>query len=237
MSLGTNIRTLMDHYDCTYALVAEGCGTSEQTIQQLVARDSKRSSYALAIAAYFGLPLEILLTGTRDDLVSKSRNPKNPYEAKLTGNIGAFQVNEQISPTYIPGIPVIANIRRADRECLYMSVVKGEGLGYVQLPSNDKEAYAVQVHGQDYSPRIRHGEFLVIEPSIAAKPGDEVIVLMDGEEHVRIGVYMFTSNGLSHFEGISTASGSFQAYDDEISYVRVISAIAKSNLVTGRIEP
>lgn len=234
MSLGTNIRTLMDHYDCTYASVAESCGTSEQTIQQLVARDSKRSSFALPIAAYFSVPLEILLTGTRDELLSKSQNPKTQQRSKIDSLSNSFQVNEKSAPTYIPGIPVIATIRLADRECFFMSVVKGDGLGFVQLPSIDSSSYAIQMYGQEFSPRIRHGEYLVVEPRLTPGPGDEVVVKLNGEEEVRLGVYTFTANGLCHFEGLVSANGSFQAYEQDIEYIRVISAITKSNLISGR---
>lgn len=233
MTLGSNIRALMDLYGCTYAEVGDAASTSEQSIQQLVTRDSKRSTFAAPIAKYFGIPLEILLGENQEELKLKSRHPKKPHQEHLQDNQSTFHVNESKADAYTLGIPVIATIRRAGREGFGMSIEMEDGLGFVSLPSKDPHAYALKVHGQDYSPRVRHGEYLVIEPSLAFHPGDEVIICLKDEDALRIGVFMYSRDGLSHFDGINGDAGKFHVYDDSIKYIRVISAFAKHSLITG----
>lgn len=54
-------------------------------------------------------------------------------------------------------------------------------LGYLALPSTDRDAYALRATTSAYAPRIKAGEAILVEPSIQAAPGDEVILgLKDG---------------------------------------------------------
>lgn len=52
----------------------------------------------------------------------------------------------------------------------------GAGDGYIRWPTKDPNAYAVQVRGDSMSPRIRHGEYVVVEPNTTAPPGEDVLV-------------------------------------------------------------
>jgi phage repressor protein C with HTH and peptisase S24 domain len=52
----------------------------------------------------------------------------------------------------------------------------GAGEGYIRWPTKDPNAYAVQVRGDSMSPRIRHGEYVVVEPNTAITPGEDVVV-------------------------------------------------------------
>ncbi|MDR0251508.1 MAG: hypothetical protein LBI35_09445 [Burkholderiales bacterium] len=52
----------------------------------------------------------------------------------------------------------------------------GEGYGYVSLYSPDENAYAVRVEGDSMAPRMRSGDFVVVEPNFEALPGDEAVV-------------------------------------------------------------
>lgn len=233
MTLGSNIRVLMDLYDCTYAEVGEAAGTSEQAIQQLVSRNSQRSTFSAPIASYFGLPLEILLGENSDLLKTKSRHPKRGNTTNIDNNTATFLVTENAPAPYTSGIPVIATIKRAGREGIGMSLEYEDGLGFVSLPSKDPHAYALKVHGQDYSPRVRHGEYLVIEPSLAFHPGDEVVICIKDDDALKFGVFTYSRGGLSHFDGLNGDGGKFHVYDESIKYIRVISAIAKQSLVNG----
>lgn len=63
----------------------------------------------------------------------------------------------------------------------------GYGNGYINLYSPDKNAYAVKVVGDSMAPRMRSGDFVVVEPSIEAQPGDEAVVkFLDGSSVVKM---------------------------------------------------
>lgn len=52
----------------------------------------------------------------------------------------------------------------------------GVGEGFIVYPTSDPHAYALRVRGDSMHPRYRHGEFVVVEPSHEAQPGDDVVV-------------------------------------------------------------
>lgn len=51
--------------------------------------------------------------------------------------------------------------------------------GWIVLPSQDPAAYGLRVRGDSMRPRIKSGEFILVEPSFEAQPGDDVVVKFD----------------------------------------------------------
>jgi phage repressor protein C with HTH and peptisase S24 domain len=63
----------------------------------------------------------------------------------------------------------------------------GHGDGHVRYYSDDPNCYALRVKGDSMRPRIKPGEFVVVEPNAATAPGDEVLVkVRDGRRMVKI---------------------------------------------------
>jgi phage repressor protein C with HTH and peptisase S24 domain len=52
----------------------------------------------------------------------------------------------------------------------------GHGDGYVSYPTKRTNAYAIRVRGDSMRPRIKPGEYVIIEPDVPCRPGDEVVV-------------------------------------------------------------
>lgn len=62
----------------------------------------------------------------------------------------------------------------------------GEGDGRILTHSRDSGAYALRVRGDSMRPRIKSGEYIIAEPSIAPQPADDVVVrLIDGRALVK----------------------------------------------------
>jgi phage repressor protein C with HTH and peptisase S24 domain len=57
-----------------------------------------------------------------------------------------------------------------------MGFPAGAGEGYVEWPTRDANAFALIVKGDSMQPRIRPTQMIVVEPSAAVLPGDEVLV-------------------------------------------------------------
>ncbi|HCR3336867.1 TPA: helix-turn-helix transcriptional regulator [Morganella morganii] len=77
--------------------------------------------------------------------------------------------------------------------------------GWVQIYSDDKDAYALKVKGDSMWPRIQSGEYVVVEPNTVVRSGDEVFVrTVEGKNMVKIlnktrdGSYQFTSVNNTH---------------------------------------
>lgn len=52
----------------------------------------------------------------------------------------------------------------------------GHGDGYIEWPTQDPNAYAIRCRGDSMRPRLKHGEFVIIEPGTEPIAGDEVLV-------------------------------------------------------------
>ena len=58
--------------------------------------------------------------------------------------------------------------------------------GWVQIYSDDKDAYALKVKGDSMWPRIQSGEYVVVEPNTVVRSGDEVFVrTVEGKNMVK----------------------------------------------------
>ena len=102
----------------------------------------------------------------------------------------------------------------------------GHGDGYVDYPATDPQAYALRVRGDSMYPRYKAGEFIVVEPSLEAQPGDDVVVsLKDGRKllkelnWVRDGeVQLLSSN--NHF-------GPMTIPLEDVLYIQLVSGRAR----------
>jgi len=67
----------------------------------------------------------------------------------------------------------------------------GFGEGTVTHPAKGRHAYALRVRGESMHPRIRSGEFIVVEPDTPYNPGDDVVVIChDGRKMVKQLLYV-----------------------------------------------
>jgi phage repressor protein C with HTH and peptisase S24 domain len=74
-------------------------------------------------------------------------------------------------------VPVVGTAQAGDEGYwLEFERPPGHGEGRIRYATTDANAYAVRVKGDSMRPRIKPGEFLVIEPHRDCIPGDEVLV-------------------------------------------------------------
>lgn len=101
---------------------------------------------------------------------------------------GAAQTESNVEPAPQirprKGVPVVGEVKGGDDGYLdELQYPVGHGDGTVDYPTADPYAYALRVRGDSMHPRYRAGEFIVVEPSIEAMPGDDVVVaLHDGRK-------------------------------------------------------
>lgn len=90
----------------------------------------------------------------------------------------ASEVGDAVPIKTIKRIPVVGDVKGGDEGYLEeLEHPVGFGDGYVEYPTEDPNAYAVRVRGDSMHPRYRAGEFVIVEPNIAAQEGDDVVVL------------------------------------------------------------
>lgn len=172
MSLGKNVRKLREARGWEQKDLALASSVSNGTISAIEVRDSKRSAVAPALARALGVTLEQLMSDDMDALApdAPTHEPSNVAPAP------ALRASRQI--------PVVGEVKGGDHGYLEeLQYPVGHGDGTVDFPTTDPMAYALRVRGDSMHPRYRAGEFVVVEPSVEALPGDDVVVaLVDGRK-------------------------------------------------------
>jgi phage repressor protein C with HTH and peptisase S24 domain len=125
-----------------------------------------------------------------------SRPPLDAPAAGLT----ALQQNVQGDPISLREgkVPVVGMAKLGAQG--YFDAIDypvGQGDGFVLISSSDPNAYALRVVGDSMEPRIRNGEYVLIEPNRNYCAGDEVLVqVLDGVvTQSMIKVFMYERDG------------------------------------------
>ncbi len=105
----------------------------------------------------------------------------------------------------------------------------GHGDGYINYPSKDAQAYALRCTGDSMNPRIRNGEFVIVEPNMEPIPGDEVMV-RSTDGRVMVKILLYKRNGRVFLQSINDAHPSLSLAIDEIDSIHPIAGIIKSAL-------
>lgn len=105
----------------------------------------------------------------------------------------------------------------------------GHGDGYIRWPSYDKDVYALKCVGDSMMPRIKEGEFVIIEPNHAYHPGDEVLVATEKGE-VMVKTYLFERDGFYHLLPVNENHAPIRVASDQVTQIQYVAGIAKSSL-------
>ncbi|WP_274371792.1 XRE family transcriptional regulator [Morganella morganii] len=98
--------------------------------------------------------------------------------------------------------------------------------GWVQIYSDDKDAYALKVKGDSMWPRIQSGEYVVIEPNTTVRSGDEVFV-RTREGHNMIKILNKTRDGDYQFTSINNAHQPITINPVQVDKMHYVAAIVK----------
>lgn len=96
--------------------------------------------------------------------------------------------------------------------------------GYLRLDNAQLSSFGVQIIGTKLWPRVKSGEFLVVEPGRTCQPGDDVYVLLHDESQPLITMLMLDS-GAGYTVSDYTSNRPSMLYKDNIRAIYPISAI------------
>ncbi|MEY2735276.1 MAG: hypothetical protein RLZ58_685 [Pseudomonadota bacterium] len=168
------LKRLRQQAKLTQAELAAKAGVAQTTIGNLEAGLRGYGKSVLAIAAALGVPPTQLTTKV-------GRKGSRPHEV-----VDATVVDIEPAPALKPPktVPVVGEVKGgADGYLDELEYPVGHGDGFISYPTTDPHAYALRVRGDSMHPRYRAGEFIVVSPSVAPQPGDDVVVaLIDGRK-------------------------------------------------------
>ena len=109
-----------------------------------------------------------------------------------------------------------------------MGYPPGGGDGYLRIYSDDPDAYALRVVGSSMEPRIRSGEFVLVEPSNGYVAGDEVLVkTTDGQSMIK--VFMYHRDGEVRLLSVNDAHPPLTLPEASITKLHPVGAIVKAS--------
>lgn len=126
-------------------------------------------------------------------------------------------------------VPILGNVQLGDDGYWTdLDYPEGYGDGFIDFPTNDGQAYALHCVGESMRPRIKNGEFVIIEPNIEAQPGDEVLV-KGNDDRVMIKKLLYTRADHIYLLSINENHHPISLPLNEISALHPVAAIIQSS--------
>ncbi len=201
---------------------------------------------AMTLALRLGIPPAILLAGlyTSEEVFQIGRTwaahslkpptltPNSGYPKKATeGSTVAepMAAYASLKPKRLERVPVVGKAMLGPNGFFdAMDYPAGHGDGFLEIPSNDESAYALRVVGSSMHPRIKNGEYVLIEPNHQYLPGDEVLVRTnDGRAMVK--EFIYAREGQHRFDSISDGYPPVFLDDEEVIAVHYVAGILKAS--------
>lgn len=109
-----------------------------------------------------------------------------------------------------------------------MDYPTGHGDGVLLIKSEDPNAYGLRVVGDSMHPRIRNGEFVLIEPNKPFYPGDEVMVrTANGRSMIKEFIYL--RDGMYRFDSVNQDHTPIYLQEADVVKIHLVGGILKSS--------
>ncbi|MHB1933650.1 MAG: S24 family peptidase [Leptospirillum sp.] len=154
----------------------------------------------------------------------------------IYGDLDAVEIAPQIkSGRIVREIPVVGTTQGGpDRHWEELGYPVGFGGEYIEHNSPDPHAYVLAVRGNSMAPKISEGEYVLVEPSLLAMPGDYVIAkLKSGEVLTKIFRSDFESEII--LESFNHGYSPMIVKKSEIDFIHPVAAIFMKRSVRKRI--
>lgn len=205
--LQRNLRWLMDRNGTNATQVAQHTGIPQPTIYRILTGETgnPRVATLTSLAKHFRVSLEALQsTDMRQNEVTTTPIPiSQPFRQ----------------------VPVVGHVKGGpDGYLEELEYPPGQGDGHVEYPARDDNAYALRVKGDSMRPRIRPGEFVILEPNHRACPGDDVVVIaIDGRKLLK--ELLYERNGDVVLGSINIENGPITLARTDIISIHYVAAI------------
>ncbi|CDG20666.1 Predicted phage repressor [Xenorhabdus poinarii G6] len=211
--LTKNIRYLMDtHGIASVTELSKRLKMHQPTLHRMLTGEVKDPKYATlkTIADFFRV------------------SPIDLVECDLQSAPSKIAMDEQgeLHTYHFNDIPVRGNAQLGDTS--YWNDVDSTD-GYIRWPTHDQDAYALKCIGNAMIPRVKEGEFVIIEPNHSYSPGDEVLVVTDTDE-VMVKTFLFERENYYHLLSINEDHAPVRLHHAKIVRMQYVAGIAKSSL-------
>lgn len=206
-------------------LTLHGYPVSAQKIGNWKSRGVSKEA-KLSAAPIIGYRTAWLDTGDgkmEDDLspLSDSKDPTKRAESSHTNAEPAPQLGAASR------VPVVGTAQLGDNGYwAELETPVGFGDGFVEIAVRDQNAYALRCRGDSMKPRIKDGEFVIVEPNQTPSPGDEVLVkAKDGR--VMVKELLYIRDDTLHLLSVNETHGKLAIPLVEVDCMHLVTGIVK----------
>jgi len=188
-------------------------GVSQATIHKLTSGKARESRKISKIADALGVNTDWLALG---------KGAKHPNKIN--------ESNAEYGPTLAPSrlVPIVGNAQLGDNgHWTEIDYPTGHGDGYINYPTKDNNAYAIRCVGDSMKPRIKNGEFVIVEPNTSPIPGDEVLV-KSTDGRVMVKTLLYIRDDRVQLQSVNEAHPSIAVEKKDIIILHTVAAIVKS---------
>ena len=217
--LREKIQKELDKRGWTITTLSNKSGVPQPTIWRFLKdkHDEPRSATIKKIAAGFGIT-EAELRGLAQGVIA----------GQLEGLSGVMEAQTSNHESLLRHVPIVGKAQLGDNGFWCdMEYPTGQGDGYIKFPTEDDNAYALRCVGDSMRPRVKNGEFVIIEPNTPWKAGDEVLIKSTGGK-VMVKTFLYDRDGALYFQSINENHPSISIAKDEIAAIHHVVAIVKS---------
>jgi len=104
----------------------------------------------------------------------------------------------------------------------------GHGDGYLSIHSDDPDAYGLKVTGDSMLPRIKNGEYVLIEPNKSYFSGDEVVV-RTAEGRTMIKEFIYLRDGMYRLDSVNAEHPPIHIAASDVIEIHLVGGILKSS--------
>jgi phage repressor protein C with HTH and peptisase S24 domain len=175
-TMASRIDEKMKKLELTQEALANKVGISQTMISKLLRGESKSSKHLVKVAQALGVTAEWLEFGTAYPSDSSHSADLDPFMLAEAGR--SYGMTERKRE-----IPVVGTTQAGpDRHWEDLGYPTGWGEEYAVIESDDHHAYILRVEGDSMSPRINEGDYVLVEPSTEAQPGDVIVTKLTSGE-------------------------------------------------------
>jgi phage repressor protein C with HTH and peptisase S24 domain len=217
MQLNERIQVVIDEQGIDQPTLAKAAGVTKATVNQWLNGQIKslKLEYAVGIQEAYGYNAVWLVMD------------KGPRKA-------AVPHGDDFRPIPIPQsayrkIPVVAMAQLGDNgNFCDLEYPVGHGDGYLHFFSTDPDAYGLRCVGDSMEPRIKDGEFVIVEPNHPVTNGDEVLA-KSKDGRVMVKILGYTRDGYTHLLSVNQSHKTIKIPATDIDKLSFIAAIVKAS--------
>lgn len=198
-----------------------GLPISQVAIQKITSGQTQHSKRLPDIARALGVSVEWLAYGSDD-----SRFPDTGTTLVPVGRTTALSSNTDMEERVIRRgtVPVIG-IAKLGTDGYFE--IEGYAKGSLRIHSDDPDAYGLRIKGHTMSPRIKHNEFVLVEPNQELVAFEEVLVkTVEGLWMIKI--FARCEDGFYRFDSVNEDVGPIYLAAEEIAEIHFVGGILKS---------